>query len=216
MGCLNQSKGMTYISTQKIVRLAELAEHLECSKQTAQRRLADWQAIRSYNQNGGCYTLPSIAIFDANGLWRHDGACFSCFGNLSETFVHLVAASPAGLTAAELDSLLGMRTYSFLGSFREHPAFKRKKHQGRFVYYSSEDVVYKKQRKQRELMDEKARSLMDFEAVAVLVEKIKCPDLSNEELSERLKKQELSVAPEMIGNLFAKHDLCVKKTLHSV
>jgi hypothetical protein len=212
----NQSKGMKYFRIKKVVRLAELARHLDCSPRTAQRRLADWQAIRSYNQNGGCYTLPEIATFDANGLWRYKGVFFSRFGNLSETFVHLVAASQAGLTAAEAGALLGLRASSFLWSFREHQALKREKQQGLFVYYSSEESVCRKQRERRGLMVGKARLPTDFEAVAILVEKIKCPDLGNEELSRRLGKQRLSIAPEVIGNLFAKHGLGVKKTPHSV
>jgi hypothetical protein len=54
-----------------------------------------------------------------------------------------------------------------------------------------------------------------FEAIAILVEKIKSPSLSNEALSKRLKKQKLSIAPDMIENLFVKHDLPLKKTPHS-
>jgi len=212
----NQSKGMKYLRIKKVARLAELAEHLDCSPRTVQRRLADWQAIRSYNQNGGCYTLPEIAAFDANGLWRYKGVFFSRFGNLSETFVHLVAVSQAGLTAAEAGALLGLRASSFLWSFRDHQALKREKQHGLFVYYSSVPAVYTKQSEQRDRMPGKARLPMDFEAVAILVEKIKGPALSNEELSRRLGKQRLSIAPEVIGNLFAKHDLSVKKTLHSV
>ena len=57
---------------------------------------------------------------------------------------------------------------------------------------------------------------MDFEAIAILVEKIKRPNLSNEALSQRLRKQKLSIEPETIENLFVKHDLAVKKTPHLV
>jgi hypothetical protein len=54
-----------------------------------------------------------------------------------------------------------------------------------------------------------------FEAIAILVEKIKHPALSNEALSQRLKKQKLSVEPETIENLFVRHGLAVKKTPRS-
>jgi hypothetical protein len=57
----------------KVMRLEELQSVLQCSRRTAQRRLADWNAIRSCNRNGGCYTLPDIPTFDANGLWRYRG-----------------------------------------------------------------------------------------------------------------------------------------------
>lgn len=212
----NQSKGLKFFRIKKVVTLAELAIHLHCSRRTVQRRLADWQAITSYNRNGSYYTLPDIAAFDANGLWRYRGAFFSRFGNLPETFVQLVSTSQAGLTAAEAGTLLGLRPSSFLWSFREHPALKREKHQGLYVYYSSGPTRKKKQEEQRRLMQRESRFPVDFEAIAILVEKIKCPSLSNEALSQRLRKQKLSIEPEMIKNLFVKHDLTVKKTPHSV
>ena len=212
----NQSKGLKFFRIKKVVTLAELAIHLHCSPRTVQRRLADWQAITSYNRNGSSYTLPDIAAFDANGLWRYRGSFFSRFGNLPETFVQLVSNSQAGLTAAEAGTLLGLRPSSFLWSFREHPALKREKHQGLYVYYSSGSTRYKKQKVQRRLIRRETRLPMDFEAIAILVEKIKCPGLSNEALSQRLRKQKLSIEPEMIENLFMKHDLTVKKTPHSV
>jgi len=211
-----QSKGLKFFRIKKVLTLAELAVRLRCSSRTVQRRLADWQAITSYNRNGSYYTLPEVATFDANGLWRYRGAFFSRFGNLPETFVQLVGNSQAGLTAAEAGALLGLRPSSFLWSFREHPALKREKHHGFYVYYSSAPVRYKKQRKQRRLMRRGTRLPVDFEAIAILVEKIKCPNLSNEALSQRLRKQKLSIEPETIENLFVKHDLAVKKTPHLV
>ncbi len=196
--------------------MAELVVHLHCSPRTVQRRLADWQAITSYNRNGSYYTLPEIATFDANGLWRCRSACFSRFGNLRQTFIQLVSNSPAGLTGAEVGTLLALRPSSFLWSFREHPALKREKHQGLYVYYSSAPTRYKKQVEQRRLMRRGTRLPVDFEAIAILVEKIRCPNLSNEALSQRLRKQKLSIEPEVIENLFVKHDLTVKKTPRSV
>lgn len=211
----NQSKGLKFFRIKKIVTLLELATHLNCSTRTVQRRLADWKTITSYNRNGKYYTLPEIAMFDANGLWRYRGAFFSRFGNLPETFVQLVSNSQAGLTAAEVGTLLRLRSSSFLWSFHDHPAIKREKHQGLYVYYNSARTRYNEQREQRRLMRKSIRLPVNFEAIAILVEKIKCPKLSNEALSQRLKKQKLSIEPEVIKNFFAKHDLTVKKTSHS-
>lgn len=211
----NQSRGLKFFMVKKVATLTELASHLHCSSRTVQRRLADWQAITSYNRNGSYYTLPEIATFDANGIWRYRGAFFSSFGNLSETFVQLANNSEAGLTSAEVGALLGLRPSSFLWSFRDHPKLKREKHQGLYVYYASAPTRYKKQRKQRGLMRSASRLPVNFEAIAILVEKIKYPKLRSEALSQRLKKQKLSIEPEVIDNLFVKHNLTVKKTLHS-
>ena len=214
-GNSTQDRGLKLFRLKKAVTLDELALHMQCSTRTVQRRLVKWHAISSYNRNGSSYTLPEIATFDTHGLWHHRGACFSRFGTLSETFIRLVANSQAGVTAAETGELLGVRPSSFLSAFAKHPQLRREKVHGRFVYYSSEETVCGKQREQRRLMAAKARLPMDFEAIAILVEKIKYPGLGNEELSRRLGKQKLSIAPEVIGNLFAKHGLTLKKTPRS-
>lgn len=211
-----QEKGLKFLRIKKVVMLAELALHFHCSPRTVQRRLADWHAINSYNRNGSYYTLPDIPKFDVNGLWRYRGAFFSLFGNLPKTFVQLVAKSQAGFTAAEAGDLLGLRPSSFLWSLRDHPALKREKHQGVYVYFSSAPARYNSQRQQRNLMRKTTRLPTHFEALAILVEKIKHPALNNEALSRRLRKQKLSVDPETIENLFVRHDLAVKKTRHSI
>ena len=211
-----QRKGLRFLRIRKAVTLAELVLHLHCSPRTAQRRLGVWQAMNSYNRNGGYYTLPDVPKFDANGLWRYRGAFFSRFGNLPETFVELVANAQAGLTAAEAGDLLGVRPSSFLWSLREHPALRREKHHGVYVYLCSDPARYDRQRQQRSLMEKAARLPTDFEAVAILAEKIKHPTLSDEALSRRLRKQKVIVEPETIENLFVRHDLGVKKAPPSI
>jgi hypothetical protein len=210
-----QDKEPGFLRIKKIVTLAELALHFGCSRRTVQRRLADWQAINSYNRNGRYYTLPDIPKFDASGLWRYRGVFFSKFGSLPETFVQLVAHSSAGLTAAEAGELLGVRPSSFLWSLREHSALRREKHQGRYVYLCSDPARYQNQRQQRSLMRGALRSPADSEAVAILIEKIKRPGLSDDELSRRLKKQKVFVDPDIIHDLFVRHNLEVKKTPRS-
>lgn len=211
-----QDKGLRFLRIRKVVTLAELALHLHCSPRTVQRRLADWRVMNSYNRNGGCYTLPDIPRFDVDGLWRFQGAFFSRFGNLIETFVQLVAHSQAGLTAAEAGTLLGVRPSSFLWSLRDHPALKREKQQGIYVYFCSTPSRFNGQRKQRSLMQKAVRLPTDFEAVAILVEKIKRPALSDEALSRQMRRQKLFVEPETIHNLLVRHDLTVKKTPPSI
>jgi len=210
-----QGNSLRFLRSRKVVTLAALASHLRCSSRSVQRRLAQWQAIHSYNQNGRYYTLPDIPDFDANGLWRYRGAFFSRFGNLPETFVQLVAHSQAGLTAPEAGALLGLRPSSFLWSLSKHSALKREKHHGLYVYFSSDPIRYNSQREHRLQMARTPELPTDFEAVAILVEKIKYPHLSADQLSRQLKKQNLSVHPDIIENLFHRHGLAEKKTPHS-
>ena len=210
----SHDRGMRFLRLRRIATLTELTLHLQCSTRTAQRRLADCKAFNSYNHNGRYYTLPEIPTFDTHGLWRYRDVFFSRHGNLPETFVELVRNSPAGLTAAEAGKLLGLRPSSFLWSLRDHPALKREKHQGLYVYLASESGRCAAQQRQRALVARTIRRPTEAEAIAILVEKIKHPALSDKALSRRLSAQNLRAAPEMIENFFIQHGLSVKKTPH--
>lgn len=199
----------------KIMTLGEVAELIHSSIHTARRRLKTWQARNSYNHNGRYYTLPDVPAFDVKGLWRWRGVFFSQYGNLKQTVIELVRRAQAGLDAGEMRSLLGLDPRSFLSAFANHPRLRREKAQGRFVYYCADPSVYAEQQQRRGL-SAKGRQATPFEAIAILVEKIKHPALSNEALSLRLRKQKLSVEPETIDNLFVRHGLAVKKTPRSV
>jgi hypothetical protein len=192
--------------------LTELVLHLACSARTVHRRLADCQAIHSYNQNGRYYTLPQIPSFDDHGLWRYRGVCFSRYGNLPETFVQLVHAAPGGLTASEAGELLGLRPSSFLWPLRNHPALKREKHEGLYVYWAFDPDRRTAQQRHRAQQNSSTRPPTDAEAIALLLEKIKQPSLNVEALSVRLREQNVQVEPERIAQFFAHHGLEVKKT----
>ena len=201
-----------FLRLRKIATLTELVLHLACSARTVHRRLADCQAIHSYNQNGRYYTLPQIPSFDAHGLWRYRGVFFSRYGNLHETFVQLVHAAPGGLTASEAGELLGLRPSSFLWPLRNHPALKREKHEGLYVYWASDPARRAVQQRHRAQRTSLARPPTEVEAIAILLEKIKQPSLNVEALSARLREQNVRVDPEQIGQFFAHHGLEVKKT----
>ena len=205
-------KALKAFRRRKVMMLGEVAELVHSSIHTARRRLKEWRAHTSYNQNGRYYALPDVPEFDADGLWHWRGVFFSRYGNLKQTVVELIRRSSAG----EMGSLLGLDPRSFLSSFAEHPQIKREKTQGRFVYYCADRSVYSGQQQRRSVLSAEGRQPTAFEAIAILVEKIKHPALSNEALSRRLKKQKLSVEPETIKNLFARHGLAVKKTPRSV
>lgn len=196
----------------RILKLEEVAELIHSSIHTARRRLREWRALTSYNKNGRYYALPDVPEFDAEGLWRWRGVFFSRHGNLRQTVVELVARSQAGLDSGELGSLLGLDPRSFLSGVAAQARITREKTRGRFVHYSDERCVCAEQRRRRERMEGRGRQPTPYEAVAILVEKLKAPALDNGKLSRRLKRQEIRVGAETIGNLFAKHGLAVKKT----
>ena len=209
-------KALSAFRRRKVMTLGEVAELVHSSTHTARRRLKEWRTHTSYNQNGRYYTPPDVPEFDADGLWHWRGVFFSRYGNLKQTVVELIRRSSAGLNAGEMGSLLGLNPRSFLSSFADHPQIKREKSQGRFVYYCADRSVYSGQQQRRSVLSAEGRQPTSFEAIAILVEKIKHPALTNEALSRRLKKQKLSVEPETIKNLFVRHGLAEKKTPRSV
>ena len=210
----SKDKVLRLFRDKKVMTLAQLALQLQRCQRTAQRQLKQCQAINSYNKNGRYYVLLDVPSFDADGLWHWRGIFFSKHGNLTQTLVALVRNSKAGLNAAEMEELLGLSPRSFLSSFREHPDLRREKHQGCFVYFSSDQTIYEQQKNQRLTMIRSAKLPSDIEAIAILVETIKHPMMSIEELCAELKKKRYQMLPETVRNLFAYHELSVKKTPH--
>jgi len=198
----------------KILTLVEVAGLIRRSIHTARRWLKAQKAHRSYNKNGRYYALPDVPKFDTNGLWRWRGVLFSQYGNLTKTVIELVRRSEAGLDGTEVGERIGLAPRSFLSGFADHPKLRREKVQGRFVYYAADPSLYSQQRQRRSLMGPTTREPSESDAVAILVEKIKYPALSVEELWRRLRRKKLQVEPEMIRDLFARHGLGVKKTPH--
>jgi hypothetical protein len=198
------------IRRKKVITVIELTSLLNTSDKTARRRLKQWKAITSYNENGRYYTLPDIPIFDAHGLWCYRDIRFSRYGNLKTTIVKLVENSPAGLDAAEIAELLGIYVRSFLTYFRKYPNLKREKIQGRFVYFSAKEKEYIEQRKNRETMTRKTQLPSNIKAITILVETIKNPHLSFEKLCLKLEDQH-RISPQSVHNLFAYHGLTIKK-----
>ncbi len=197
---------------QKVGTIDQLVDLLHCSLSTARRQLKQWKAHTSYNRNGRYYALPDVVRFDADGLWRYRGIGFSRYGNLKQTVVGLVRNSPAGLRAGELGNLLGLEPRSFLSAFRAEPALRREKHGGRFVYFAAEPEVFREQKRRRMAISRQAEMPSDGEAVAILVERIKQPRASVEELVVALKAQSVRVSAQAVRNLLARHGLTGKKT----
>ncbi len=207
----DDTKIFKVIDRKKIITIDALSSLLNGSIKTARRRLKLWETYTSYNENGRYYTLPTIPEFDKNGLWAYRKVHFSKYGNLKQTTINLIKRSKAGLDAAEMSDLLGISVRSFLTALQKHPDLKREKIQGRFVYFSAVEEVYIKQKDCRGGMTRIKQLPSDIEAILILVETIKNPQLKLEDLSLKLRENNCNVSPESIRNLFAYHGLTVKK-----
>jgi hypothetical protein len=205
---MDENRVLENFRRQKIITIEHLVRLLKCSVITARRRLKKWQTYTSINKNGRYYTLPQIPVFDQNGLWKYQTVIFSKHGNLKQTIVALITGSPKGLSAVDIGQLVDLvPNSSFLSQFKDVPGVKREKHQGRYIYLSDSPEIYTRQKQQWTTIVFPT----DAQAVVILVQLIKHPDISIEQLAERVSDQGQSVEPATIRSFLQFHDL-LKKT----
>ncbi len=210
---MNLSTIIQKFKNKKVVTIAVLTGWLSCSIATTRRRLTAWGAYTSYNQNGRYYTLPEIADFDDNGLWKYQGIFFSRHGNLKRTLVHLVVHSAQGLSGTEIGELLGLEPRSFLSHFRDHPEIFRENLKGRWIWFAADPKIREEQKQARLAQTVRGpRMPTDTEAVMILVDLIKYPNSGLEQVARRLKTKGLHIDVDDIQQLLVHHEL-EKKTV---
>lgn len=192
----------------KVLTIEQLVGLLRSSVITARRHLKKWKAHTSFNMNGRYYTLPGIARFDENGIWKYQRILFSKYGTLTETICQLIRRSERGLSARQIAQVVEVASNSSVFS-RLHsiPGIRRERAQGRFVYFS--DERYQEQ-KAGLCQARQTRLPSDAEAVMILVAYIKHPQSSVEELAERVSGQGRSMECNAIHRFLEHHDLLKK------
>jgi len=192
----------------KVLTFATLCLLLQLSIATVRRRLKDWGALSSYNKSGQYYTLPLIPEFNKQGLWKHEGVFFSKHGTLKNTVIHLVQISKRGLSNFELEEILGLNPNSYLPQVKHLAGVRREKHNRQVVYFAAEKEQYKQQQQNRFPPEPAAPKLPpDAITITVLVELVKHPGSSPEQLSQMLLRQGWEVGADMIDNLLDRHGL---------
>ena len=193
--------------------LADLAQALGCALITVRRLLRQTGYFRSYTHNAKWYSIPDSPQFNREGIWHHRGIGFSKHGSLTATILYFVARSPAGLSARELAETLQHPCHAVLTHLHKDAELDRVRVASQFRYLCTEQPMNRRQREQSAVQQPPSPStpLSAQAAVLVLVEYIKNPELSFEQLAAHLHKQgHLTVAAENIRRFFAEHSL--KKT----
>ena len=197
---------------QKIITIDQLVQLLKCSVITVRRRLKKWRTYTSINKNGRYYTLPRIPVFDENGLWKYQAVLFSKHGNLKQTIVELIRASPKGLSAVEIADIVGISpNSSFLSQIKNVSGVRREKHQGRFTYLSDRSELYNRQKHKWASSQSVIGFPTDAEAIVILVQLIKHPGIGIEQLSDKASKGGKRIDPDAVRRFLEFHDL-LKKT----
>ncbi len=127
----------TLFKKKRVAKLAEIYTALQTtSRMSAIRRLRELDYLSSYSHGGRYYTLPTIAHFDAQGLWRFEDIGFSRFGTLKDTLIQLIDPSIAGKTHEELERQLGIRVHNSLLDLVLCARLTREATAGQYVYLS--------------------------------------------------------------------------------
>jgi AraC-like DNA-binding protein len=198
----------------RVLTLSQVSKTHGCSIRTAQRQFAELAVLRSYNKNSRYYTLPDIPKFNVHGIWSYRDIFFSKYGDLRQTVKHIILASEDGLSGNEIGDIVNLLPRSFMHHFRDVEGVFREKHGGVYIYFSNVPTIYARQIIKRVQTDDVKR-ISDAIAIKILVVYIKHPELSEEELSSILRREQNGeISPSMITNLLSFHGL-LKKTLDS-
>jgi hypothetical protein len=188
-------------------KIEPLAGELSYSIPSVRRFLAEVGYCSSFTHNGGWYTLRSIPRFDSDGLWFHRDVGFSHAGSLTNALVDLTTRSAAGLTAEQLGAKLRCRCHSVLVELWRQGRLQREKIGRSHVYFAIDPHIAAVQR-------QTVLSVVQFPAeiaVLILVEFIRNPDSSFEQLAKAIsRKKSITVKAAQIERLFDQHGL--KKT----
>lgn len=129
-----------------VVQMPELkAASQTDSRVTVFRALSRLHTLTSYSHRGAYYTLPTTPAFDEHGLWSFHEVMFSKFGDLQDTTLAIIEASPAGLLAADLDVLLRVESKHALLQLVRQGRVIRLAEGRHFVYFSKQPTVHRRQ-----------------------------------------------------------------------
>lgn len=135
----------------RIATLPELKSALGTDvDMTVFRKLAPLSYLTSYSHRGAYYTLPSMAQFDAQGLWHCQDAWFSRHGTLLDTLVAWVTGAPAGYWVSELEALLHVPVKDPLRTLVERRRLSRHTLDDRWLYCARDRARQQEQRLARQ------------------------------------------------------------------
>lgn len=134
------------LKSRKVCTIEDLMAGLGTDvRKTVFRKLAEIEYQTSYSHYGKYYALKSSCKFDSTGLWHIEEARFSVHGTLLETARQFVEHSNSGYSPEELNRLLHVSTKQTLLSLQTRELLIRQKVSRKFVYFSTDDELRRKQ-----------------------------------------------------------------------
>jgi hypothetical protein len=202
---------LKHLHRKKVMTISQVSNALGCAVITARRRMKDWHAFRSCNQNGKFYTLPEIPSFDDHGLWRYEGVLFSKHGNLMKTLIHLIKEAEAGMSGPDVTRLMGLSSNSsIVYQLRDAGLLRIERVMGRVALFDGDVTHYQRQRAAREIQQSAQLPKCEV-ALLILVELIKDPGIEMHQIVRALRTNGRTVSEGSIHRLLEHYGL-LKKT----
>lgn len=219
---LNPAESMQALTalfrSRPVAELDTLFDTLETrSRMSVFRRLSTIGYLTSYTHAGRFYTLRGLPAFDAEGLWCHQGICFSRHGSLKSTVIHMVEQSDSGRTQHELQLRLRIRVHNTLLDLVRQTRIGREPWAGQYLYVSVDmarataQLALRRSHVERAAASEVAASAV----IDVLLELVRSAGIlvDARSVAERLGARGIMVTPEQVEEIFSRHG--VKKTARS-
>jgi hypothetical protein len=203
-----------------VADLATLFEALQTkSRMSVFRRLSAIGYLTSYTHAGRFYTLRGLPAFDRDGLWCHQGVCFSRQGSLKATIPYVVDNADAGRTQHELQVRLRVRVHNTLLDLVREKRIGRETWAAQYLYVSADAARAAAQlslrQAQPEMASETAAAVTTSAVIDVLLDLVRSAgvQVDVERIAERLNARGIAVTPEQVEDIFRRHG--VKKTARS-
>lgn len=136
-----------FLSKHTIATLDELKNVLGTNvSMTIFRKLKELNYLSSCSHRGKYYSLPELARFNNNGLWFYNSILFSTHGSLKKTIKYLTETSEQGNTINDFKNMLKLDPNESLLKLIYSKQLYRKKMNGVYVYFSSDEKIRKQQR----------------------------------------------------------------------
>ena len=201
---------ITLFTKQPCWMIQPLANEMQYSIASVRRFLSGTGYFSSFTHNGGWYTLRSIPRFGRDGLWFYHDIGFSRAGSLTNTLIELTTRSPSGMSAQMLGEKLRCRCHTVLVHLWRQGRLQREK-VGRCHLYFAVDPHTAASQRQALMQELPALELPAEIAVMVLVEFIRSPKSSFEQLAQKIaRRNNVTIEAAQIERFFAQHGL--KKT----
>lgn len=201
----------------KCYTINELCQKSDYSRRSIHRFLSELGYFSSFTHNSKWYTLATIPNFNKDGLWFYENIGFSKHGDLKKTIVHLINRSSQGVSANQLIEKLSIPCYAVLNHLYKNGSVFRCKNKNKFIYFSADEKKKRQQlnrwqffQREESKVTKSSTALIAQAAVYVLVEYIKHPHASFDELSAAVAESKIIAPAGEIIRFFEEHDL--KKT----